>query len=237
MDDEKKVKEALEFCRDIDIYYQKEPTKGQLKNHFHSNEDKEWTDFSQLQREVPQTSAVQKESRFHRIKKEVFTVLLCLIVAYGAARFTTDYLFQPTIVEGESMEDTLHNGDILLLNRFSYRLHSPERFDVVVFPFSMDEYYVKRIIGLPGETVEITDGTIYIDGEPLLEGYGREPVRDGGIAAEPLRLGSDEYFLMGDNRNNSKDSRDASVGPVSLEQISGKVVMRMYPLKVMRIFH
>lgn len=236
MYDEKKVEEALELCRDIDTYYLEESKKGQSKNHFHSNEDKEWAELFQLQREIPKTPKAQKESWFHRVKKEFFMVFLCLVVAYGAARFTTDYLFQPTMVDGESMEDTLHNGDILLLNRLSYRFHSPERFDMVVFPFSMDEYYVKRIIGLPGETIEISDGTIYIDGAPLLEGYGREPAKSGGIAAEPIKLGSDEYFLMGDNRNNSKDSRDASVGPVSLEQISGKVAMRIYPLPAMQVF-
>ena len=115
------------------------------------------------------------------------------------------------------MENTLHNGDNLIVDKLSYRFRDPERFDIIVFPFQYqaNTYYIKRIIGLPGETVQIMeDGSIYINGEKLEESYGREVIQPEtiGRAAEPIVLGEDEYFVMGDNRNNSSDSRTDIVG-------------------------
>ena len=106
---------------------------------------------------------------------------------------------------------TLSNNDNLIVDKISYRFKDPQRFDIIVFPFQYDEnvYYIKRIIGLPGETVQIgTDGTIYIDGQVLEEGYGKEVMLSPGRAGEPITLGEDEYFVLGDNRNNSSDSRE-----------------------------
>ena len=91
-------------------------------------------------------------------------------------------------------------------------------------------YYIKRIIGLPGETVQIADGTIYINGEVLEESYGREVMQDPGIAAEPITLGEDEYFVLGDNRNQSSDSRDPSVGLIHRDEIIGRAWLRIWPL-------
>ena len=91
-------------------------------------------------------------------------------------------------------------------------------------------YYVKRIIGLPGETVQIADGLIYIDGEVLQESYGREVIQDPGLAAEPITLGEDEYFVLGDNRNQSSDSRDPSVGLIHRDEIVGRAWLRIWPL-------
>ena len=113
--------------------------------------------------------------------------------------------------------------------------HDPERFDIIVFPFQYqaNTYYIKRIIGLPGETVQIMeDGSIYINGEKLEESYGREVIQPEtiGRAAEPIVLGEEEYFVMGDNRNNSSDSRTDIVGNIKREDIIGKAWLRIWPL-------
>ncbi|MDE6635888.1 MAG: signal peptidase I [Lachnospiraceae bacterium] len=144
------------------------------------------------------------------------------------------YVFQLTIVDGESMTDTLQDNDRLFVEKVSYRFGDPDRFDIIVFyPFGRDDpddYYVKRIIGLPGETVQIIDSVIYINNEPLSENYRKEPyMAYNGIANEPLLLGEDEYFVLGDNRNGSTDSRDPDTGPVKRENIDGRVVLRVYP--------
>ena len=133
------------------------------------------------------------------------------------------------------MENTLHNGDNLIVDKLSYRFHDPERFDIIVFPFQYqaNTYYIKRIIGLPGETVQIMDdGSIYINGEKLEESYGREVIQPEtiGRAAEPIVLGEEEYFVMGDNRNNSSDSRTDIVGNIKREDIIGKAWLRIWPL-------
>ena len=112
--------------------------------------------------------------------------------------------------------------------------------NIIVFPFKYKKntYYIKRIIGLPGETVQIDEnGDIYIDGELLEEGYGREVINQGhiGIAAEPIKLGSDEYFVLGDNRNNSSDSRTTAVGNIKRSEIIGKAWVRIWPFSKMTV--
>ena len=116
--------------------------------------------------------------------------------------------------------------------RFPYRFRDPERYDIVVFPYRLEEntYYIKRIIGLPGETVQIVDGYVYINGVQLDEHYGNEIMEKPGIAAEPVTLGEDEYFVLGDNRNNSQDSRTASVGVIHRDEILGRAWVRIWPL-------
>ena len=118
------------------------------------------------------------------------------------------------------------------MDKITYRFSDPQRFDIIVFPFRYEDhvYYIKRIIGLPGETVQITDGDIYIDGEILQESYGREVIKDSGLAAEPIVLGEDEYFVLGDNRNDSTDSRDPSVGVIHRDEIIGRAWLRIWPL-------
>jgi len=130
------------------------------------------------------------------------------------------------------METTLSDGDNLLVDKITYRFSEPKRFDIIVFPFQYDTdtYYIKRIIGMPGETVQIDyDGNIYINGSLLEESYGREVIQNPGRAAEPITLGEDEYFVMGDNRNNSSDSRDPSVGNIHRKDIIGRAWVRIWP--------
>lgn len=146
---------------------------------------------------------------------------LCIITFVG----------QRTKVSGHSMETTLSDGDNLIVDKITYRFRDPQRFEIIVFPFQYEEhtYYIKRIIGLPGETVQVIDGYVYINGEMLDENYGLEVMEDPGIAAEPITLGDDEYFVLGDNRNHSSDSRDPSVGVLHRSDIMGRAWIRIWP--------
>lgn len=156
----------------------------------------------------------------------IIVALLCLFVV-------PKYIIQRTIVSGASMENTLKTGDNLLMERVSYHFKDPARFDVVIFyPHgkSVDEYFVKRVIGLPGETIQIIGPDIFINGEKLSEDYGKNAITYAGIAGEPLTLSKDEFFLMGDNREVSLDSRYEEVGPVHKGLIAGRAILRIWPL-------
>lgn len=171
----------------------------------------------------------------NRIMRELLNTAIYLLCVLGAVWLVITFVGQRTEVEGASMENTLHNGDNLIVDKLSYRFHDPERFDIIVFPFQFQDntYYIKRIIGLPGETVQIMDdGSIYINGEKLEENYGMEVIKPENIgrAAEPIELGDDEYFVMGDNRNNSSDSRTDMVGNIKRENIIGKAWLRIWPV-------
>ncbi|MBO4412131.1 MAG: signal peptidase I [Lachnospiraceae bacterium] len=138
-----------------------------------------------------------------------------------------------SVVEGGSMEPMLQDRDNLFLEKVSYYFHDPERFDIIVFELESEpgEHYIKRVIGLPGETVQITDGVVYINGE-ILAGdiYCDELIERAYLARSPITLKEDEFFVLGDNRNNSRDSRSASVGPIHRSQILGKAVLRFWPI-------
>lgn len=164
--------------------------------------------------------------------KELLSMLIYIGVVLGVTFLIITFVGQRTHVSGESMKNTLDHGDQLIVDKITYRFQDPERFDIIVFPFHYKEntYYIKRIIGLPGETVQIADGTIYINGQVLEESYGREVMQDPGIAAEPITLGEDEYFVLGDNRNQSSDSRDPSVGLIHRDEIIGRAWLRIWPL-------
>lgn len=172
-------------------------------------------------------------------KKSSIKILLFDLVFYAFLIFVCiyilpNYVIQRTIVDGSSMENTLMNGEHLYVEKISYHFNQLDRFDIIVFyPYGREnkDYYVKRIIGMPGETVQIIGSDIYINGKVLKEHYGKDPIDDPGRAAEPIKLGNDEYFVMGDNRNISKDSRDPSVGNVKKSNIGGKVFFRISPLK------
>lgn len=141
------------------------------------------------------------------------------------------YVGQRTEVIGSSMVPTLEDGNQLITDKISYRFKDPERFDIIVFPHQpMNEYYIKRVIGLPGETVEIDgDGTIYINGEILEEEYGYGQTLPQEIEGKKVVLGEDEYFVLGDNREISLDSRYSDVGNIPRSIIIGRAWLRLYP--------
>lgn len=168
------------------------------------------------------------------IVKELLSLIIYIGVVVLLCFFIINYVGCRSLVDGSSMNPTLENGDNLWVDKVSYTFGDPKRFDVIIFNYDDETTYVKRIIGLPGESVRIDSlGNIYINGDLLKENYGKETIlpTNLGRASSEVYLGEDEYFVLGDNRNNSSDSRWADVGNVNREDIVGKVAFRFYPLK------
>ena len=164
--------------------------------------------------------------------KEAVQTSLVILIALLVSLFIVTFVGQRTVVDGESMEDTLYHNDNLIVDKISYRFNEPERFDVIVFPAHYDSktYLVKRVIALPGETIYIDEkGSIYIDDVLLEDDYGTEVMLSAGNAREPITLGDDEYFVLGDNRNHSLDSRDYMVGNINRDDIIVRAWVRIYP--------
>ncbi len=207
--------------------------------------------------DTSESGASQPEERGKRIIKGVLEIAVYIAIILTCIYVIPTYVAQRTIVAGLSMNDNLQDKDNLLVNKLSYAFSDPERFDVIVFyphgnkhPDSFfqyirslfvrsnsdeemqeeDDYFIKRVIGLPGETIQILGSDIYINGERLEEDYGKMPITNPGMAKEPITLEDDEYFVLGDNREISLDSRYDSVGPVKKELIAGKAVLRIWPI-------
>lgn len=159
--------------------------------------------------------------------------IVYIILIIGLTYLIITFVGQRTQVDGHSMEPSLSHGDNLIVDKLSYRFRDPSRYDVIVFPYQHAEntYYIKRIIGMPGETIQIKDGYVYINGEKLDEHFGAEVMQEtsNNIAANPVELADDEYFVLGDNRNHSSDSRDPSVGILKRNQIIGRAWIRIFP--------
>ncbi len=179
----------------------------------------------------------QKEEE-RSILRELGGWILYILIIVVLTYLIITFVGQRTRVSGSSMETTLSDGDNLIVDKLSYHFKEPKRFDIIVFPYKHEEntYYIKRIIGLPGDTVQVVDGYVYIDGE-LLESdtYGAEVMTTADLAAEPIQLGEDEYFVLGDNRNHSSDSRDPSVGVLKREDLIGRAWVRIYPFNKMGV--
>ena len=151
-----------------------------------------------------------------------------MVVFLGYA--LTHYGMETFTVTGQYMSPTLENGDEILVNKMSYRIHSIKRNDVVIVEQRGSEhnyYSVERVIALPGEQIQIKDGEVYIDGELLEEKYDFPVMENGGLALEPVILDEDEYFVLCDNRNNGEDSRNANVGNILRDNIVGKAWIRL----------
>ena len=179
----------------------------------------------------------QKAGKASHLLTNVIIIAFCIGIAYFLASFVTNYVAYQTPVEGESMEPTLTDGDSVVIQRLSYYFTDPKRYDVVVFPVHYDSgstektYYIKRVIGLPGETVQIIDGSVYINNEKLTDDkYSSTTINEAGIAENPLVLGENQYFVMGDNRNMSTDSRNSYVGLVNKNDIVGEAWICTWPL-------
>lgn len=167
-----------------------------------------------------------------KIIKEIIIWLLLIVLTITASYFITTNVFVKTAVAGVSMEPTLMEGQVVIVNKIEYYLKSPKRNDVIVYKQSNREhsyYEIKRVIGLPGETVKIKNGIIYINDEALKEKVKTETIENAGLAEEGIKLDDNEYFVLGDNRNDSEDSRFASVGNVLKNEILGKSVATEKP--------
>lgn len=173
-----------------------------------------------------------KTDKKKELRKAVLTVVLYAAVITAVVFLFQRFLYAPMRVVGDSMNPALADKDILLVSKLAYEKGDPERFDLVGFYYKYDIHtmYIKRVIGLPGETVEIKNNTIYIDSEELKEYYGiygegQKRMEDYG----PYTLKSDEYFVLGDNRDHSVDSRSGDVGPVERSMFIGKAAFRLWP--------
>lgn len=174
------------------------------------------------------------KSRMHKKLPAFLEYGLYVLILLAVLVLVPKFVLEKVLVDGESMENSLLDGESILIEKVSRYFGGPDRFDVVVFHKQLGAQkrtYVKRVIGLPGETVQIVGDTIYINGEVLKEEFGKEPMVYSGLAAAPLTLGEDEYFVLGDNRTVSADSRSESVGIVKRSQLDGVVFLRIYPLE------
>ena len=177
-------------------------------------------------------SGGESVSQLYRWRSLIQDTTQIVLPALALALVVHLFLAQATIVFGKSMEPNLFERQRLIIDKVSYRLHPPQRNDIVVLNRpDMDEMLVKRIVGLPGETIEIYQGTVYIDGIPIPEPY---PHDVGIYSMPPVTLGPLNYFVLGDNRDNSNDSR--SFGPVKREHILGRVWLRYWPVSQMTQF-
>ena len=157
--------------------------------------------------------------------KEVMSwVIECAIVIFIAYTLVTFFGCRTTVV-GNAMNDTLTNEEQILVNRFIYNVSSPKQGDVIAFLPNGNEkshYYVRRVIACPGDTIQIKEGVVYVNGEAYQEKITVASIEDAGVASEEIKLGDDEYFVLGDDRNNSEDSRLANIGNVKKSYIIGK---------------
>jgi len=174
----------------------------------------------------------ERREKWHKIIKEIIILAVEILLVIGAAYFIIHFAVEKTTMVGESMEPILMNEDKIIINKFAYRFTEPKRFDIIVFKQNGKEhsfYNIKRIIGLPGEKVLIKDGIVYINGKPLGEKINLELMTTAGVAEEEIKLDENEYFVLGDNRNKSEDSRFASLGNVVKEDIIGKAWIKLDP--------
>lgn len=170
----------------------------------------------------------KKESKLSMaVMYNIMSWIFGLAAAVFLGIMTVSFVGTSTFIVGNSMEPVLFNGEEVLLNKIIYQFSTPVRGDVIAFHPNGDEnthLYVKRIVGLPGETIQIKQGSVYINGEM----YAMDTeTADAGVAADVVQLGDDDYFVMGDNRENSEDSRSANIGNVTREMIVGKVWYHM----------
>lgn len=174
---------------------------------------------------------IKEKTTSQKVKEEIISWIKTIAFAFIAAWLITTFIIVNAKVPSGSMENTIMTNDRLVAFRLSYTFSEPERGDIVVFKYPDDEsiLYIKRIIGLPGETVEIREGKVFIDGSetPLEDSYIREEMY-GSFG--PFEVPEDSYFMLGDNRNNSKDSRFWLQPYVHKDKILGKAIFRYWPL-------
>ena len=174
----------------------------------------------------------KKRTKFKKLILRILLWVIQIAAVIGLAYFVVNVVLEKTRMIGSSMEVTLQDEDPIIVNKLAYLFSNPKRFDVIVFKQSGDEhnyYNIKRIIGLPGETVQIKEGQVYINGELLEEPMVVDPIQIPGLAADEITLEENEYFVLGDNRNNSEDSRFANISSVVTDEILGKAWIRLSP--------
>lgn len=185
------------------------------RRRYRSSYDREAIDFKDIMTEIGQW---------------MIAILVVVILAYSIVTFG----MQTVTMIGQSMNPALSNQDVLLINKRSYTFKGPERYDIVAFKLKEDAdgyFNIKRVIGLPGEKIQIKNGKVFVDGNVLTDIPFDSLIMTEGSALNEIQLGEEEYFLLGDNCNNSEDSRFVNIGNISRKEISGKVVFRVAPRK------
>ena len=186
------------------------------------------------QNETSKNKKVKKEKPKKSMKQEIFEWVMVFVVAAALAFVVRTFIFEPVRVDGSSMLNTLTDSDFMIATKFDYLLGDPERFDIVIcdYPNTDDGMYrVKRVIGLPGETIELRAGELYVNGEHVEQNFD---MTENETYFGPLTVPEGCYFVMGDNRNNSKDSRSPMVGPLKRSQIKGHVRCVVFPFSRMQ---
>ncbi len=171
-----------------------------------------------------------EDSKLRKVLIWVFEIVVTLIFAV----LTSMMLFQSVTMQESSMEPTLAVGSQYFVNKLAYKTSSPKRGDIIVFRTNGSDdaaLHVRRVIGLPGETIQIVNGRILINGEAYKEGKDFPSINTPGMAANAITLEAGEYFVLGDNRNNSEDSRYADIGKVNKKYITGKLWFQISPRK------
>ncbi len=165
---------------------------------------------------------------FTSVGQWAISIFVVVIVGYSIVTFG----IQSVTMVGQSMEPVLTNQDVVLLNKRAYTFQEPKRYDIVAFKLKEDTdayFNIKRIVGLPGETIQIKNGKIFVDGNVLTDLPFEDLIMTEGVALDGVTLGENEYFVIGDNCNNSEDSRYVNIGNISKKEISGKVIFRIAP--------
>ncbi|MDO4679222.1 MAG: signal peptidase I [Eubacteriales bacterium] len=187
---------------------------------------KDWKENRKLQN--------AKEKLENKKIRSVLIWVFQITVTLAFAAMTAIVMFQSVTMQESSMEPTLSVGDKFFMNRIVYKMSSPKRGDIIVFKTNASDdaaLHIRRVIGLPGETVQIANGRILINGETYKEGRDFPSISNGGQASNPISLESGEYFVLGDNRNNSEDSRHGDIGIVKKRYIAGELWFTISPVK------
>lgn len=209
-----------------------------LKNRRKKRSREQWENWRATWREN-KSIAEAKEKLEDKKVRGVLRLVFEIIVTLAFAALVGIAMFQSVTMQESSMEPTISVGDRYLMNRVIYRVSSPKRGDVIVFRTNASDdaaLHIRRVIGLPGETVQIVDGQILINGETYKEGRDFPVISNPGMASSPVTLESGEYFVLGDNRNNSEDSRYGSIGKVNKKYITGKLWFKLFPVKSIGFF-
>ena len=177
----------------------------------------------------------KKEEPKKSLKREIFEWIMVFVVAAAMAFVVRTFIFEPVRVDGSSMLNTLTDSEFMIATKFDYLLGDPERFDIVICNYpntSEGMYRVKRVIGLPGVTMELRAGELYIDGQHIEQNFD---MTENETYFGPYTVPEGHYFVLGDNRNNSKDSRSVMVGPLDRDMIKGHVRAVVFPFNKMRL--
>ena len=187
--------------------------------------------------EMEKDKKVKKEEPKKSLKREIFEWVMVFVAAAAMAFVVRTFIFEPVRVDGSSMLNTLTDSEFMIATKFDYLFGDPERFDIVIcnYPNTSDGMYrVKRVIGLPDETIELRAGELFVDGKHIEQNFDMTP---NAAYFGPYTVPPGHYFVIGDNRNNSKDSRSAMVGPLERDMIKGHVRAVVFPFGNFRLIN